>query len=115
MARILRIYGKCSDLCSAEYLVDGKIVKEMEGYAPSIPGICGGDDIQFDLDLDLGKIISFKPISHEEVLKALSEEDEDDEDNIPEGFYEDENGNLVGMSTAEANANINRMLGEINF
>lgn len=115
MARILTIYGKCSDLCCTEYKVDGKSVKETDGYAPSIPGVCGGDDIQFDLDLDSGKIISFKPITHEEILKALGEDDEDDENNIPDGFYEDADGKLVGIPKAELDASINKMLGDINF
>jgi hypothetical protein len=119
MARILTIYGKCSDLCCTEYKVNGKTIKETDGYAPSIPGICSGDDIQFDLDLDTGKVISFKPITHEEVLEALgddNDEDEDDEiDREGEGRYQDENGNWVGPTTKELDSSINKMLGEINF
>jgi hypothetical protein len=116
MARILTIYGKCSDLCCTEYKVDGKSLKETDGYAPEIPGVCGGDDIQFDLDLDTGKILTFKPITHEKVLEALGEdEDENDESHIPEGFYEDADGKLVGIPRIELDASINKMLGEINW
>lgn len=47
----MKLYGKCSDLCSAtidEYTHDG--------YAPTIKNVCGGDGISFDVCLDCGQV-----------------------------------------------------------
>ena len=119
MARILTIYGKCSDLCCTEYRVDGKTLKKTDGYAPNIKGVCGGDDIQFDLDLDTGMILTYKPITHERVLAELNanseDEDGDEIDKEGEGRYQDENGKWVGPTIKELDTSINKMLGEINF
>ena len=118
MARILTIYGKCSDLCSTEYRVNGKIIKKTDGYAPNIKGVCGGDDIQFDFDLDTGNILTYKPITHERVLIELADDEVENKDEIDkegEGRYQDKDGNWVGPTTKELDISINKMLGEINW
>ena len=88
--RKLVINAKCSDLCNVEYYKDGKPIIESNGYAPDFPGICGGDYIDIEIDLDTGKIIGFDPISHEDVMLELGEEGwEDDDDDEENEFDED--------------------------
>lgn len=49
--RVLRAYGKCSDLFSAR-LED----KEYEGYVPSKLGIGGSDDINIKVCMNCGQL-----------------------------------------------------------
>jgi len=114
--RTLRIAGKCSDFFDCEYTVDGKTILKHEGYAPEFEGLCGGDYIDFEVDLDTGQIVNWKPILEKEVIRVFKDESEDeDEDDIPEGFIEDADGNLVGIPKEELDASINKLLDEINF
>lgn len=115
--RILNLNGKCSDLCYAEYSVDGKIVAKSDGYVPDIKGIGGGDYIEMDIDLDTGQILNWKPSTHQEVMEAVKGYDDSDEDEDPEGEgrYQDEDGNWVGPTKTVLDASINKMLDELDF
>ncbi len=79
--RKISISAKCSDLCNVEYYKDGECIIESDGYVPDFKGICRGDYIDISIDLDTGKIIGFNPISHEDVMNELGDEDwEEDEE-----------------------------------
>jgi len=113
--RILLVSGKCSDLFDCEYKVNGEVLKEYGGYALEFEGLCGGDYIFFEVDLDTGKIVNWKPISHEDVIKTFeAEEDEYDEDN-EDLHYTDENGKSASMTANEVNESIQKMLNSIKI
>jgi len=82
MAKIMHVYGKCSDLfvCSIDDTETGEsIVEDYEGYVPSC-SVGGGDDIQFDIDLETGKILNWKnPLLDEGFREAVGIIDEDGE------------------------------------
>lgn len=59
MVRILNICGKTSDLCSATLEVDGKEVKEHDGYVPKFMPEGGGDYISLEIDIDTGLIVNW--------------------------------------------------------
>lgn len=82
--RVLGINAKCSDMCSIRMGSN-----ESEGYAPSAPGIGGGDYIETDICLDCGQVqgkFPLKKIDEEEEweeeakAKASPETDDEDED-----------------------------------
>lgn len=58
--RVLSLYGKCSDLAGAS--MEG-FDYEHDGYAPEIPNVCSGDDIQFDVCLDCGQVQGEWPLA----------------------------------------------------
>lgn len=60
----LSINAKCSDLCYTVFPDD----TEIDGYPPYIPGVCGGDYIDFSLCLQCKQIVGFNP---EDVQKAM--------------------------------------------
>jgi len=59
MSKILSICAKCSDCCHSEIVIDGEVVKELDGYVPRNFGIGGGDYIEFHVDLETGKIVGW--------------------------------------------------------
>jgi hypothetical protein len=67
--RILRVYGKCSDLCVLQFKDS-----EKEGYVESDCGIGGGDDIDFNLCLECGKVQGEFPLPDPD----FCQEDEED-------------------------------------
>jgi hypothetical protein len=80
--RVLGINAKCSDMCSIRMGSN-----ESEGYAPSAPGIGGGDYIETDICLDCGQVQGKFPLKKleeeeewEEEATAASETDDDEED-----------------------------------
>lgn len=80
MRRILKVYAKCSDLCNMEYHAPNGAVFEHNGYPLEIPNLGGGDDVSFDLDLESGKIVGWKPMSHKDMLKVFEEDEFDSEE-----------------------------------
>lgn len=59
--RVLHICGKTSDMCNAQLEIDGKIVKENDGYVPAMmPGDHYGDYIELEIDIDTGMILNWK-------------------------------------------------------
>jgi len=92
--RTIIINAKASDLCHTEYIVDGETKIEADGYCPNLKGISGGDYISLEIDLDTGKILNYKPISHSDIMNELSDEfyDEDEEEQTFEnGLNTDKN------------------------
>lgn len=77
--KTLTIYGKCSDLCVATLVrKDGSVV-EREDYPPDIHKLCGGDDIQFTIDIATGSIVGWNQQSIDDIAEAFApEEDEED-------------------------------------
>lgn len=67
--RILKVYGKCSDLCVVE-LDD----HTHEGYVPGDCGIGGGDDIEFSVCLDCGKLQGNFPRKDPEFAKIENDD-----------------------------------------
>lgn len=77
---ILDLSAKCSDLCSTRLLNDaGDIVLNANGEAPHGLGIGGGDYVRLKIDLSTGQIVGFKPMTDQEVLEALGEAVEEDD------------------------------------
>lgn len=75
--RILEITGKVSDRGDYRYKD-----KEVDGYAPDVDNICGGDYIEPDICLECGKVQGEFPVADPEI------EDDDDDDTVwvaPEG------------------------------
>lgn len=59
--RVLHICGKTSDRCYAQLEIDGKIVKDNDGYVPTMmPGDHYGDYIELEIDIDTGMILNWK-------------------------------------------------------
>lgn len=76
-SRKMSIYGHSKD-CNNWEIPHLKI--EDDGYAPNIPGVCGGDDIDITFCLDCGMLYHFTPISDSKLKEILNiEEDDDDE------------------------------------
>lgn len=76
-SRKMSIYGHSRD-CNAWVVPHLKI--EDEGYAPNIPGVCGGDDIDITFCLDCGMLYHFTPISDSKLKEILNIEDEEDDE-----------------------------------
>lgn len=72
---MLHVYGKCSDL-GCYSVTDGKdTLKELDGYAPHIEDVCGGDDIELVICIGCNTVQG-KPLTREGVLEAFGEDDE---------------------------------------
>ncbi len=67
MARILFVTGKTSDLCCTRLEIDGKDVKETNGYVPEIMPENGGDYIELEIDIDTGMLLNWKKPSAKEL------------------------------------------------
>lgn len=67
MARILFVTGKTSDLCCTRLEIDGKDVKETDGYVPEIMPENGGDYIELEIDIDTGMLLNWKKPSAKEL------------------------------------------------
>ena len=71
--RTVFVGGKCSDMCSTRFH-DGT---RLEGYAPRIPGLGGGDDIDVKVCIDCCKVIGFTTEGYMKAMAdALAEEEE---------------------------------------
>ena len=75
------ISAKHNDLGVFEFLDDqGKTIYEHDGYAPSIPNLCGGDYTEFTVDVETGQIVGWDSQKVKDAvakfIKFMSEEDE---------------------------------------
>ncbi len=71
--RILKIRVKCSDMFSAELIIDENIVGNYDGYVPKFfPGRHHGDYLQLDIDIDTGNIINWNKPEQNELDKVIS-------------------------------------------
>lgn len=68
--RIIEISGKHSD-CFVGYVSHLNI--DYDGYAPEIPGVCGGDYTGFDMCLDCGTVQNYTPMTDEEIKQAFKD------------------------------------------
>jgi hypothetical protein len=75
--RLMKLYAKASDQCFWDI---PHLKYESDGYAPRIPHVCGGDDIDFTFCLDCGHIQNFKPISDAQLKLIFDIEEENYED-----------------------------------
>lgn len=67
---ILRMTAKCSDAFSATLHLDrhSGANKEYNGYVPKFfPGDQDGDYVEFDIDMDTGKILNWKKPSKKDL------------------------------------------------
>lgn len=71
----VKVSGKVSDLFTAR-LSNGL---EYNGYVPDVLGIGEGDYIQFELDLETGQIVNFKPPEAWQISEVFNDGGEDDE------------------------------------
>jgi len=70
--RIFHIYGKSSDLHTFAFSSPNENIKvEGEGYAPNIPAVCGGDDIELDICMDCGTVQGFQPVASEIIVEEI--------------------------------------------
>ena len=77
--RLMSIDAKSSDLNFVEV---PHLDVEHDGYAPNIPGVCGGDYVNLTFCLDCGQIQNFKTVDDDKLKEFFGcEDDEDDEDN----------------------------------
>ena len=75
MARILHVSGKTSDHCCTELKIDGKTVKETDGYVPKIMPENGGDYITLEIDIDTGQLLNWKKPSEAKLEEYLESEE----------------------------------------
>jgi hypothetical protein len=66
--RIIKFDAKCSDMSVTQYQD-----VEREGYMPGGIGIGGGDYVEFRYCADCGQIQNFTPLTHEDIIQALTE------------------------------------------
>jgi hypothetical protein len=76
MSLILSISGHTSDCFGATLLEDGRPVRDYDGYVLSCVG--GGDDIRLDIDLQTGQIQNWKPVTKQEVIEQMGQEEDED-------------------------------------
>lgn len=74
MQKILRVIAKCSDCCTTQLLLDDVVIADTRGYVPENLGIGGGDYMAFELDLETGTIIGWKPISQDNLDNLISQD-----------------------------------------
>ena len=71
-AKYLRISAKCSDCCFAELMdADRNTIVEKDGYSPQVNALCGGDYIDFTIDLEHGTIVDWKIPAEVELTEAI--------------------------------------------
>lgn len=71
-AKYLRISAKCSVCCFAELQdADGGTIVEKDGYSPEVHALCGGDYIDFTIDLEHGTIVDWKIPTETELTEAI--------------------------------------------
>jgi len=70
---ILSISAKCSDLCYSEVRnLTGDVIFERDGYVPGGFQISDDEDyVTFEVNLDTGMIVGFKPMSTAAIKKAI--------------------------------------------
>lgn len=69
----LCISAKCSDMFSANLVVDGELQGNYDGYVPKFfPGQHFGNYIELEIDVDTGKILNWKKPTKEELNKLFS-------------------------------------------
>lgn len=71
MAKVLTISAKCSDLCNSVLEEHENFYNEIAGYPPQIDDLCGGDYINFQLDIETGKIVGWTKEHTKQVEKAF--------------------------------------------
>lgn len=83
--RIMNLFGHASD-CHNWDVPHLKI--EGEGYAPRIPHVSSGDEIDISFCLDCGLLQGFKSISDEKLKEILEVEEEEEEESIFEKVFD---------------------------
>lgn len=65
--------GAVVEYCGNRYRVDAftRVFKDKRRYAPTIDGLGGGDYVEFEVDLDTGKIIDLA--SRQKIIQALTD------------------------------------------
>lgn len=86
--RTMIVSAKCSDLCIISF---GHMNVEHTGYVPEWSQIGSDDYVEFEIELDTGKVVGFVPISDEEIKDHFLVEDGDED--------EDEDEDYLGFST----------------
>ena len=101
---ILKISAKCSDLCSAVLIRNGKMLAESDGYVPSLMPNGGGDYVDIDIDIATGQILNWKVPTEAQIKAFIAGRDEDDdeedeeEDKFSVAAFDQENGiSLIGL------------------
>lgn len=69
--RILNISSKADD---RQFFRIPHLNREIQGYAPYIKELCGGDYVHLTVCLDCCIVLQMKPISDEELLEILDYE-----------------------------------------
>lgn len=74
--KIIRMSAKCSDLFSATLAnADATEQVEYDGYVPDFfPGDHYGDYVQFDIDINTGKILNWKKPTAEQLADTFKED-----------------------------------------
>jgi hypothetical protein len=72
----LILQAKCDDSCNVELRTDDhRKIEEIDGYPPSIQGLCGGDYINIEIDLTTGVVNGLPPaMVIETIVKEKAEE-----------------------------------------
>lgn len=87
--RRIYISAKCSDNFYAFLEEDGMKDHEYEGYVPKwFPDEHYGDYIMFDIDLDTGQILNWKPPTKEQVEETFGEAEKEEVCSAEEGYNE---------------------------
>jgi len=71
--RILSVYAKCSDRCVVHFKEHSN-----EGYVPNDLPIGGGDDIEFEVCLDCGKVQGEFPVPDPEFSESTDDEEDEE-------------------------------------
>lgn len=72
---ILEISAKCSDCCSSALLRGSEVLKETDGYVPSIMPGGGGDYVQLNIDVATGQILNWIVPTESQLNEFIGNED----------------------------------------
>lgn len=68
------VYAHASDSQSYSFVGENREeIAQHTGYAPFIKNLCGGDDVDFEIDNATGKIIGWVPITDDQLEEILED------------------------------------------
>jgi hypothetical protein len=71
--KTIHVYAHHRDMSTFTFVNEDGTEHKIEGYAPRIKHLSGGDDTQFQIDNATGKIIGWVPLTDDDMEKILKE------------------------------------------
>ena len=69
---VLQITAKCDDRFNATLLKDDQMVKEYDGYVPSLVPNLYGDYVNLDIDVQTGKILNWVIPTEDQIQEFIN-------------------------------------------